>query len=69
MFSRPLLFLSVATAFPDQSDCNSETSDGNSGTDAHSEAHSDSPSLHSSFDARYMHTNVKFSRLTFYLIV
>uniref|UniRef100_A0A2P2K3P8 Uncharacterized protein MANES_04G033100 n=1 Tax=Rhizophora mucronata TaxID=61149 RepID=A0A2P2K3P8_RHIMU len=52
MFSRPLLVLSVATAFSDELDCNTETVNGANGSQAHSETHSESPSIHSSQDAR-----------------
>lgn len=59
MFSRPLLFLSVATAFSEQSECDTETSNNTSGSQADSETHSESqsPLIHSSLDARTSEEN------------
>ncbi|XP_050213088.1 uncharacterized protein LOC126664632 [Mercurialis annua] len=54
MFSRPLLFLSMATAFSEQSECDSETSNEVGGSQAHSDSETDSQSIatSSSPDAR-----------------
>lgn len=60
ILSRPLLVLSIATAFSDQSECTDETSDGSSGShgnnDSHEcsepEPHAEPSSLHSAPDTR-----------------
>lgn len=52
MFSRPLLLLSVATAFSEHS--NSDIASNDVGdSQAHSETHSESSLIHSSHDTRY----------------
>ncbi|RVW57041.1 hypothetical protein CK203_070498 [Vitis vinifera] len=61
ILSRPLLVLSIATAFSDQSECTDETSDGSSGShgnnDSHEcsepEPHAEPSSLHSAPDTRH----------------
>ncbi|XP_048234111.1 SEC14-like protein 5 isoform X2 [Ricinus communis] len=54
MFSRPLLFLSVATVFSEELECDTETSNNVSGSQAHSDSETDSDSnnVHSSPDSR-----------------
>ncbi|KAJ8750608.1 hypothetical protein K2173_015782 [Erythroxylum novogranatense] len=52
MFSRPLLVLSIATAFSNEHNFNTETSDLASDSSAHSETHSHSPSVPSTNDER-----------------
>ena len=65
--SRPLLVLSIATAFSDHLECTNETSDGSRGShgnnDSHEcsepEAHAGPSSLHSTPDTRYIHKRVE----------
>ncbi|KDP44215.1 hypothetical protein JCGZ_05682 [Jatropha curcas] len=52
MFSRPLLFLSIATAFSEQSECHSESPSNTIGSLDNSETHSESSLVNSSSDAR-----------------
>ncbi|KAJ9188976.1 hypothetical protein P3X46_000320 [Hevea brasiliensis] len=59
MFSRPLLLLSVATAFSEQSDSDIETSNDVSDSQAHSEIQSESSLVHSSLDTRTTDENAQ----------
>ncbi|KAF5744622.1 phosphatidylinositol/phosphatidylcholine transfer protein SFH8 isoform X1 [Tripterygium wilfordii] len=52
IFSRPLLVISIATAFSDQSACNVETSNGSDSSHAHSETGAEPPQVPSMLDTR-----------------
>ncbi|KAJ4725846.1 SEC14 cytosolic factor family protein / phosphoglyceride transfer family protein [Melia azedarach] len=52
MLSKPLLLISAAEAFSEQSECSDENSDGNSDSHAYPEIHSELSSVHSPPDTR-----------------
>ena len=54
MLSRPLLVLSIATAFSDKEEFNDKASDGSSGSLVNPESHSEEPSVRSALDTRYI---------------
>lgn len=52
--SRPILVLSIATVFSDQSECSSGTSDGVGDSPTYSEQHLEQSSEQSNLDTRYI---------------
>lgn len=52
--SRPILVLSIATVFSDQSECSNGTSDGVGDSHTYSEQHLEQSSEQSNLDTRYI---------------